>query len=60
VNAQITYTIANVTVPGSLYPESFDVTRDLFEMNAVSGVITNKMLLNRDTADTYLITIGMR
>ena len=51
----------NVTLlPSSFngYSNTVNLVTDLFEIESESGVVRNKIMLNRDVADGYLLEIG--
>ena len=61
-NAEISYSILNLTIPSTeynYYPDNFDLTNDLLEINQTTGVVTNKRVINRDLSDSYAVQIGM-
>ena len=40
------------------YAKSVNLATDLFEIESESGVVRNKIMLNRDVADGYYLEIG--
>ena len=61
LNGKITFSVLNVTLlPSSFngYPKTVNLPTDLFEIESETGVVRNKIMLNRDVADGYTLKVG--